>query len=119
MNKKSNTSAEADHFTTSMECLQVTGVQVYVLKEPAGKTRAIARATLNEQMQMTGLRIVDGSNGLFVAYPNDPGYKGEDYRSLYYPITRELRDHIEQRILEEYQASQGNPAGKNSRLQEA
>jgi len=80
----------------------VTSVQVYPLKEAVGKTRAIARVVLNECMQLTGLRVLDGTNGLFVAYPNDPGYKGEDYRALYYPLTRELRDHIETVVLEKY-----------------
>lgn len=83
--------------------MTVTSCQVFILKETVGKTRAYARVTLNECLQLTGLRVVDGANGLFVAYPNDPQYKGEDYRSLFYPITRELRDHIEQQVLIKYQ----------------
>jgi stage V sporulation protein G len=82
--------------------LVVTSIQVYPLREPMGKTRAICRVVLNDQMQLTGLRVVDGANGLFVAYPNDPGYKGEDYRSLFYPVTKELRDTIEAEVLAEY-----------------
>ncbi|HSQ41067.1 MAG TPA: SpoVG family protein [Fibrobacteraceae bacterium] len=99
---KKNTSSEIPH-STEMECLQATHVQVYILKDPVGKTRAFARVVLNEQMQLTGLRVVDGSNGLFVSYPNDPNYKGEDYRSLFYPITKDLRERLEQAVLEEYQ----------------
>jgi stage V sporulation protein G len=34
--------------------------------------------------------------------PNDPGYKGDDYRSLFYPLTEELRDHIEAEVLAKY-----------------
>lgn len=90
---------ETDASTT----LSVTAVQVYPLREPVGKTRAMARVVLADQLQLTGLRIVDGSNGLFVAYPNDPSYKGDDYRSLFYPLTRDLRDHIEGKVLEKYQ----------------
>ena len=83
-------------------CLMVTASQVFPLHSPQGKTLALARCVLNEQIQMTGIRIVDGVNGLFVAYPNDPGYKGDDYRPLYYPITQELRDHIEEVLLNQY-----------------
>lgn len=82
--------------------LAVTQCQVYPLKEAIGKTRAFARVVLNDQLQLTGLRIMDGSMGLFVSYPNDPSYKGEDYRSVFYPITRELREHIEEVVLAEY-----------------
>ena len=52
--------------------LTVTHCQVFPLKETMGKTRAFARVVINEQLQLTGLRIIDGSNGLFVSYPNDP-----------------------------------------------
>ena len=83
-------------------CLVVTASQVFPLREPIGKTKAMARVVLNDQLQMTGIRIVEGVTGLFVAYPNDPGYKGEDYRSLFYPVTRSLRDHIEQILLSQY-----------------
>lgn len=88
---------------TTPSTLQVTHVQVYPLKEALGKTKALARVVLNEQMQLTGLRIVEGSMGLFVSYPNDPSYKGEDYRSLFYPITKELREHVEIIVLRAYE----------------
>jgi stage V sporulation protein G len=99
---KKNQDPEYKPKTTEMPCLIVTGSQVFLLRETVGKTKALARVVLNEQLQMTGIRIVEGANGLFVAYPNDPGYKGDDYRSLFYPITRELRDHIEALLLEQY-----------------
>ena len=86
-----------------MPTLVATQVQVLPLREPLRKTKAFARVVLNDQLQLTGLRIVDGSNGLFVSYPNDPSYKGDDYRSLFYPLTKELREHIEQAVLAEYQ----------------
>lgn len=87
----------------SVESLQITQLQVFPIRENQGKTRAFARVLLNEQLQLTGLRVMDGSNGLFVAYPNDPSYKGDDYRSIYYPITRGLREMIESAVLEKYQ----------------
>lgn len=91
--------------STQFDCLAVTNVQVYPFKEGAnlGKTKALASVVLNDQMQVRGLRVVDGVNGLFVGYPNDPFYKGEDFRSICFPITRQLREHIENCVLERYQ----------------
>jgi stage V sporulation protein G len=86
-----------------LKTLEVTSVQTFPLKESLGKTQAFARVVLNGQLQLTGLRIIDGANGLFVAYPNDPTFKGEDYRSLFYPITRDLREHIETEVLKQYE----------------
>lgn len=91
-----------------VECLKVTHVQVFVLTEPVGKTRALARVMLNDQLQLTGLRIVDGANGLFVSYPNDPSYKGDDYRTIFYPVTKALREHIEEEVLKSYQIDMGD-----------
>lgn len=94
---------DSDSVEPVMQTLVATQVQVFPMREPTGKTLALARVILNDQLQLTGLRVVNGSVGLFVAYPNDPSYKGEDFRSLFYPITRDLREHIEQAVIAKYQ----------------
>jgi stage V sporulation protein G len=90
-----------------MKNLKVTSVQVYPLKNITGKTKAMARVVLEEQLQLTGLRLIDGANGEFVGYPNDPGYKGEDYRQIYYPLSPELREEIDQAVIAKYAEVQG------------
>ena len=84
---------------------RVTQCMVFRLEEPLGKTVALARVQLNDEVQLAGLKVMDGTNGLFVAYPNDPNYKGDDFRSLFYPTTRELREHIEETVLIKYRDS--------------
>lgn len=98
---------ENTEHTTAFDCLAVTQVRVYPFKEgpSMGRIKGYANITLNDQFHLRGLRIMEGENGLFVAYPNDPFYKGEDFRSLYFPVTRQLREHIENCVLEKYQAS--------------
>lgn len=92
---------------SAFDCLAVTNVQVFPFKEGAymGNMKALATIVLNDQIQIRGLRVMDGENGLFVGYPNDPFYKGEDFRSIVMPITRQLREHIENCVLEKYQAA--------------
>ena len=101
MNKKN------EEISSAFDCLAVTQVQVYPFKEGhfTGKMLAMASIVLNDQLQVRGLRIMEGENGLFVGYPNDPFYKGEDIRSVCFPMTRQLREHIENCVLEKYQAS--------------
>lgn len=93
--------------TTEFACLTVTQVKVYPFKETPtlGHIKGMASVVLNDQLQVRGLRIMEGENGLFVSYPLDPFYKGEDYRSLCFPITRQLREHIEACVLEKYQSA--------------
>jgi stage V sporulation protein G len=82
--------------------LEITNVTVFpVLNE--GKFKAFARICLNDALQLTSLRVYQGTNGLFVSYPNDPNYKGDDYKQLFYPITREFREIVEKTILDKYQ----------------
>ena len=87
------------------EILAVTKVEVFPIKGGAtlGHMKGMAKIILNDQFVIQGLRIMEGENGLFVGYPNDPFYKGEDYRSVCFPMTRQLREHIENCVLEKYQ----------------
>ena len=103
MNKKT----EEKETSSAFDCLAVTQVQVYPFKEgpSMGKMLALASIVLNDQLQVRGLRIMEGENGLFVGYPMDPFYKGDDFRSLCFPITRQLREHIENCVLEKYSAA--------------
>ena len=87
------------------DCLAVTSVQVYPLKECPymGHIKGIASVVLNDQFMVRGLRVMEGENGMFVGYPIDPFFKGEDLRCIVQPITRKLRENIENCILEKYQ----------------
>lgn len=92
VSRKLDVPAEPNH-------LPITAIQVFPLKETIGKTQGFARVVIADQLQLTGLRIIDGVSGLFVAYPNDPSYKGDDYKCIFYPLTRELREAIEEAVL--------------------
>lgn len=102
-----NTKIKESDSSTNFDCLAVTNVQVYPFKDgPAmGHIKGLASIVLNEQMVIRGLRVMDGENGMFVGYPTDPFYKGEDFRSICFPMSRALREHIENCVLEKYQAS--------------
>jgi stage V sporulation protein G len=93
--------------SSTFGCLAVTQVQVYPFKEgpSLGHIKGIATVVLNDQFQVRGLRIMEGEHGLFVGYPLDPFFKGEEFRSVCCPISRQLREHIENCVLEKYSAS--------------
>ena len=86
------------------ECLSVTSVQVFPFREGAtlGNMLGLANVVLNDQLVIRGLRVMGGENGMFVGYPADPFYKGEDLRSTVFPMTRALREHIENCVLEKF-----------------
>lgn len=103
--KKDETPVKEEHPTdSSFDVLAVTNVKVFPFSDVVnlGHMKGYAQVTINDQLVLRGLRIMDGENGLFVGYPIDPFYKGEDYCSVCFPITRQLREHIENCVLEKY-----------------
>ena len=92
-----------------LDCLAVTNVEVFPFQEGPrmGHMKGLATVVLNDQLHIRGLRIMEGVNGLFVGYPVDPFFKGEDFQHLVQPMTRALREHIENCVLEKYQQAIG------------
>jgi stage V sporulation protein G len=82
--------------------LTVTKISIYPITNTTGKLKALARIELNDAMQLTSLRIYDGSNGLFVSYPVESDTSGDDFRQLFYPTSKEAREMIENAILDQY-----------------
>lgn len=91
----------------AFDCLAVTSVSVtpFIETPNMGHIKGMASIVLNDQFLIRGLRVMDGENGLFVGYPVDPFFKGEEFRSICFPMARNLREHIENCVLEKYQAS--------------
>lgn len=91
----------------TFDCLAVTSVQVYPFTEgpSMGHIKGLASVVLNDQFLIRGLRVMEGENGMFVGYPVDPFFRGEEYRSVCFPTARNLREHIENCVLEKYQAA--------------
>lgn len=98
MTQKKNSSIDFD-------CMEVTEVNVNKFKSLPGANhiKGVAEIVLNGQLILRGLRIIEGSMGLYVGYPIDPFFKGENLRCIAQPITRNLRENIENCILEKYQ----------------
>lgn len=84
--------------------LVVTQVEVHVFNDGVfkSKMKGLAKVVINDQIVLRCLRITEGANGLYVGYPNDPFYRGEEYMTLFFPTTRQLREHIEEVVLSEY-----------------
>lgn len=103
--KKTEAPVKEEHPVDSpFDVLAVTDVKVFPFKDGInlGHHKGNAQITINDQLVINGLRIMEGENGLYVAYPPDCFYKGEDLRSVCFPITRQLREHIGNCVLEKY-----------------
>lgn len=74
--------------------------KVVVPAEQKGKIAAYASLTFDGSFVVSGLKIIEGSKGLFVSYPNEK--RGEDYKDIAFPIKKETRDEISKIVLDAY-----------------
>ncbi|RKY33264.1 MAG: septation protein spoVG [Candidatus Omnitrophota bacterium] len=65
------------------------------------KLKAFADVSLGG-IVVKGLRIVNGSNGLFVSMPRHQGKDGKWYSTVY-PTTKELQQELSEVVLAAYQ----------------
>lgn len=82
----------------------VTDIKIFPFKDAGiDHIRAWANIVLNDALIIRGLRIME-DNKLFLSYPLDPFFTGMDYhRSIIVPVTREVREYIENKVIKQYQ----------------
>ncbi|MGM0419833.1 MAG: SpoVG family protein [Bacillota bacterium] len=80
--------------------MEITDVRIYPVKGE-GKVQAYVSLTLEDQLVIRGMRVVEGKNGLFVAMPSRQ-WKGEFY-DICFPLTSELRDEIHDKVLGKFE----------------
>lgn len=87
----------------------VTDVKIFPFKcACVGHIRALANIVLNEAIVIRRLRVMENENELFISYPVDPFSDGTGYSSVIVPVTRELREYIENEVLKQYRKEFAN-----------
>jgi len=76
--------------------LKITDISIHIVNQSSGRLKAIARIVLNDCLQLNNLRIFNGMNGLFVAYPIQ---EREDFQQLFYPVNKEFREYVEMEVI--------------------
>lgn len=89
----------------SFPCMSVTYVSIRMVEpiEEDSHLLAYANVTLEGQLIVRDIRVFDGVNGLFIGFPNTIATDGDNFHSIVSPTTRQLREHIENCVLEKYQ----------------
>lgn len=65
--------------------------------------KGFASLNIEDKIVIKNLRIVEGDNGLFVAYPSTKNAKEDKWYEDVYPLTSEVRETIQNIVLEEYE----------------
>ena len=76
-----------------------SNIRVYLTRHDTIK--AIASCKVCDSIWLKGLRVINGKNGRFVGMPAEKDKNGE-YRDIYFPASKEVRDQLAEAVLEEY-----------------
>ena len=71
---------------------------------PEGSCRASASVNLNGSFAIRGLKVMEGTNGLFVSMPSYRTGNGE-YKDICFPCTKEARSQLNEAVLHAYHQS--------------
>lgn len=81
--------------------MKITDTKFFPIKGKDSKVKAFASVTLDKAICITGIRIIDGSKGLFISFPQQKG-SDEEYHDVVFPVTKEAREGFSKKILEAY-----------------
>ena len=82
--------------------MKITEIRVFPQANKENKLCAFANVTFDACFVVRGLKVLEGSKGLFVVMPSRK-VKGDDYRDVAHPITAEFKDYIQQEVLKAYE----------------
>lgn len=68
------------------------------------KMKAIVSVTFDNDLVLHDIKVIEGTDKLFVAMPSRKTPEGE-YKDIAHPINSEMRDALETSILEKYQSA--------------
>ena len=77
-------------------------VRVYPIDEPKGSTKAFASVAVEDLIAIRGIRVVEGSKGLFITMPQSQDAKTGEFHDIAFPVAKGLRGEISKTILDEY-----------------
>lgn len=81
--------------------MEITDVRVRKI-ESDSKMRAVASITIDDEFVIHDIKIIDGDKGLFIAMPSRKTGDGE-YRDIAHPISSQVREKMQAKILKAYE----------------
>ena len=80
--------------------MEITEIKVKTIPE-GNKMKAVASVTFDNVFVVHDIKVIEGSNKLFVAMPSRKTPDGQ-FKDIAHPITSDMRGLLEEKILEKY-----------------
>jgi len=88
--------------------VEITRVEIRPMKDE-GNLKSFCSVVFDDVFIIHSVKVIEGSNGLFVAMPSREVGDGE-YRDTAHPIDNDFRLELEEKVLEKYREEVGEEA---------
>ena len=91
--------------------MEITEIRVTLRDED--KLKGFANVTFDNTFVVRGMKIIQGNKGYFVSMPSRKRPDGT-HQDIAHPVTSEMRQQIEQKVLEAYELELKNQTSSQS-----
>jgi len=81
--------------------MRFTDVRIRKVEKEENKLRAIASVTIEECFVIHDIKVIEGTEGLFIAMPSRKTKEGE-YKDIAHPINSETRKELSDTVLKAF-----------------
>ncbi|MBO5884851.1 MAG: septation regulator SpoVG [Clostridia bacterium] len=82
--------------------MNITEIRVRLVKKEGSKLKAVASMTIDECFVVHDIKVIQGTEGLFISMPSRKTPEGE-YKDIVHPINTQTREKISEQIIAAYQ----------------
>lgn len=95
--------------------MKITDTRVFPVNSKKGSNLvAFGSITFDDLFVVSGLKLVEGKNGLFLSMPASQDQDGE-YHDIAFPLSKDFRDEMTEAMIEAYQDTLDEEPKKNNR----
>lgn len=88
--------------------MKISDVRVRIVKKDDSKLKAVASVTFDDCFVVHDIKIIEGSEGYFIAMPSRKTGDGE-YKDVAHPIKTETREELIKIILAAFEEEKNKP----------
>ena len=92
--------------------MKISDVRVRLVQKEDSKLKAVASITIDDCFVVHDIKIIDGSEGYFIAMPSRKTNEGE-YKDIVHPLNTETREQIKAAILAEFEKKKNETEENN------
>ena len=88
--------------------MKISDVRVRIVKKDDSKLKAVASVTFDDCFVVHDIKVIEGTDGYFIAMPSRKTNDGE-YKDIAHPIKTETREELIKVILNAFEEEKNNP----------